>query len=139
MVQWHKVHEESSVVLMHLETDWASLIVTESHRIMVPRGERNSPEPMLAKCLRRGDTVVTNHGCQRLKKAEPMQCWTAVVEIGFDPDGELEVFHPDGILNKGRRPNKKLCRRGRSLRRNIPDTDDSDEEQRQRRQGQRHQ
>lgn len=119
-------HEEDDQSLVELATASARLVVTASHRVLVPKG--NSATPALAGELAQGDRVVINGGqAQELESVKRFGARTEVFEFQFEPDEPVAAYHaadaealwPDQILTMGRSPPKHRGGRTSNARRAL--------------------
>ena len=103
-------HEQADQSIVELATASARLVVTASHRVLIP--ERDSVTFLLAGELARGDRVVLDgRQTEALEVVHHFEVRTEVFEFHFKPDEPVAAFHaadaetlqPHQILSMGRR------------------------------------
>lgn len=118
-----QVHPAADRTFVELRSSTASLTVTASHRVLVPRSADR--QPVQASSLKIDDEVcVQGARVDKLVAVNSFSASQEVVEITFQPDGPVEVFG-ESILSKGRaqpRTRRSQGHRGNGVE--HPATDD---------------
>mmetsp|Transcript_20434 Transcript_20434/g.46227 ORF Transcript_20434/g.46227 Transcript_20434/m.46227 type:complete len:119 (-) Transcript_20434:217-573(-) len=104
MVAAIKIHEEQNCDVVELRTREAALIVTASHRVLIP-DDHGTMEyaTMNAGELYKGDKVFCGDRPEPLVKVLKHKMRTRCVEIEFEPDEPVESFLAPkwSVLSKG--------------------------------------
>ena len=123
-------HEPEDRMLLGLLADDTTLIVTDDHRIVVPRGEQQQTIP--AGHLRAGDVVLGADGGQKkLLDVSREMFHIEVYQLAFKPDVAMETFFTmdPAILTMGSKLKLVATRRGGMNRKppmNIRDSSAAD-------------